>query len=323
MQLQNHTAYPARLLKLERDEAVQAVVIVKATYALAGAGQLRSDAAQLPILADRLETPFGWFHGEHFIRKEGVDLMVLGTVRRARPVTEVQVTAHLGAHSGALRVMGDRRWQTQGERELVPGAPRPFTEMPLSYARAYGGAAKFNEEDVVWPDNPVGVGHYLTREQALGHPLPNVEAARGPHIRRWEDQPIVAGWGPYPMFWGLRAREGVEVDAEAMRLKRLRARLNNNANPSLIAAAARPGDAVSLEGLRETPLRFSLPDETPHVHVQTGDQHALVQGAIDTVTIWADEERVSLTHRVHFTYPLRAEQKRFARLEMRPSGARS
>src|SRR5436190_866640 len=75
------------------------------------------------------------------------------------------------------------------EAPLVASAPEPFSELPLAYSRAYGGKAEFNFEPVAWPDNPDGIGYYLSRDQAMNQPLPNIEPGNGPFIRTWEDQP--------------------------------------------------------------------------------------------------------------------------------------
>jgi len=108
--------------------------------------------------------------------------------------------------------------------------------MPLAYARAYGGVTVHDYETATWPDNPIGQGYYLSSEAAEGQPLPNIEPAEGPQIRQWNDQPQVAGWGPYPCFWGMRAREGIELPEkpEAGAVGRIKARLNNQAHSSLI-----------------------------------------------------------------------------------------
>lgn len=39
--------------------------------------------------------------------------------------------------------------------------------------------------------------------------MPNIEPGDSPALERWEDAAPIAGRGPYPSFWGLRARTPV------------------------------------------------------------------------------------------------------------------
>jgi hypothetical protein len=326
MELVNHTPFPARLLSLEReDEQVQVTIFLKATYEQEAGGRLRAAEEQVPIVADKLETPFGIFHTDHYVRKEGADVCVLGSIRRSRPVTETVLALEVGAHRSELAVFGDRHWVSDG-RGLKPSLPLPFTEMPLSYSRAFGGKAEFNYEVVTWADNPEGQGYFFTQDQAEGKPLPNIELSQGPRVKAWSDQVPVAGWGPYPMFWGLRAREGIQVQgsSDALDLPRLRARLNNHAHPELILPALATGDEIGVTGMRDEPLRVSVPLEKAVVEARIGETTRRVTGEPDGVFLWVDAGRVTVTHRVHFTYVFRREEVRQAHLLMegRPAATR-
>jgi hypothetical protein len=226
----------------------------------------------------------------------------------------VFLTARVGRLASRLRVTGNRVWRENGApgRGLVPSEPEPFTEMPVAYTRAFGGKADFQGQLAAWPDNPDGVGYYLTRDQAVGRPLPNVEPADGPFLRTWEDRPPVAGWGPYPMFWGLRAREAVSVDAQAKVLKHVRPRVHNNAHPALIADKIEPGEIIQVEGLREAPLQFRVPRELAQVRVEVGERTSDVHARIDGVHVWADAGKVVVVQRVSFPYVVRPRELRQA-----------
>ena len=174
---------------------LRAAVIVKKTYALTTHGTLTPADDPMPIVPDQLITDFGHFHGELFFRKRGVDLCVLGTVRLDSPVARTQVRLEWKGGGHSLRVTGDRVWTRTRSGDLIPSAPAPFREMPLSYARAYGGVTEVDGEDVPWPDNPVGLGYYETAHLALGKPLPNVEPVNHPGSQDWRTRVPVAGWG--------------------------------------------------------------------------------------------------------------------------------
>ncbi|MEA2695827.1 MAG: hypothetical protein QOI66_98 [Myxococcales bacterium] len=295
---------------------VEATLVVKGTFEQDSDRRWRPIAEQIPILDDRLETPFGIFHGENFTRKDGVDLCVMGTVRPARPMRGTQVRIAVGAHRKALTVFGDRRWARAGS-QLVPSAPQDFVEMPLAYSRAYGGATVHDYENVVWPDNPVGRGYYLSEAAADGKPLPNVELADGPQVRAWSDQPTVAGWAPYPCFWGLRAREGVKPpDAiGAASIGQLKPRLNNNAHPELILPKLDDDTEIRIAGLQAVELVYQPPPFIFRLEVEVAAQIiAEPPATVDGVFIWTDLGRITLTARAHFNYSYNRGEIRKARL---------
>jgi hypothetical protein len=201
MQLVNETGAPALLQQADFGSAEHyVVVIVKATYERLEDGRLVPAEDPMPITGDPVETPFGIFHGDIFLRKLGADLAVLGSVWRARAATEVLVRVRCGAFRHTLRVVGDRVWRRSpgGGDTLDASAPAPFREMKLSYARAYGGIARADGLEAPFPDNPIGRGYYLSAQDAVNKPLPNIEEAHLPAPRSWQDPARPAGWGPYP-----------------------------------------------------------------------------------------------------------------------------
>ncbi|XXT18518.1 DUF2169 domain-containing protein [Sorangium sp. So ce429] len=292
-----------------------AVVIWKLTYDLPPADGWSLSSDPMPITGDLVETDFGVFHGDIFLRKVGVDLGVLGRVRLSRPVEQTTVTLHCGAFSHSLRVTGDRVWvPTQAKNGLVPSKPVPFTQMDLSYARAFGGMAQFEGMPVPFSDNPMGRGYHLDRDDAVGKLLPNIEAAVGAHIASWEDRPVPAGWGPYPMHWGLRARSAVAVDPALGAVADISPAVFNNAHPDLVLPEIQPGARVELVGVYDNKYTFSLPRLMGNVHVQVGDRAFDVPTSIDGVFIWLDAGRLVITQRANFRYVVRPEEVRIATL---------
>jgi hypothetical protein len=317
MDLANETPFAARILRVQRtEEEFQAVVVVKATFDADEAGRYAPAGEQVPIVGDRLETAFGVFHTDGYVRKDGVDVCVLGSLRLPRPTDRAEVKITVGSLRHELTVFGDRRWVPRGD-DLAPSDAEPFDEMPLAYTHAYGGTTEHDRETFVWPDNPVGRGFYLSEEKALGGLLPNVEARDAPFVRRWQDQPGVSGWAPYPLFWGLRAREGIDVSGipkDEVALPKIRPRLNNHAHPSLILPLLDPNTVIVLDGLRDRRLAFRLPHVRPVVEVRCGAQTYAAEGKLDGVFVWADVARVTVTHRAHFDYVFRKGEPRGARL---------
>jgi hypothetical protein len=290
-----------------------AVVIVKKTYALGAGGLLSTAGDPLPLVVDQMVTDYGYFHGELFFRKRGVDVCVLGTARFDAPVRTARLRLEVGpSWSHQIDLVGDRVWARDHRGDLVPTAPAPFQEMPLGYARAFGGVAQVNGDDVQWPDNPLGRGYYETPDAAVGQPLPNIEPAGTPAHRRWDTRVPVAGWGPYPMYWGLRGQRAVKVDATTGDIQEIAPELFNHAHPDLILDAVDAGATVRVTGLRGAPIAFSVPRERPRVEVRVGDAVSDTLGALDGVFLWADADRVVVTWRARFRYAVRPEELRGA-----------
>ncbi len=96
----------------------------------------------------------------------------------------------------SLEVLGDRRWQ-KTVIALGPTDPEPFTSMPITYDRAFGGPG--------FDKNPLGVGYKAAAGEDGAARLPNIEQ-KGQLIRSPSDTPDPAGFGPIPVTnkerWG-------------------------------------------------------------------------------------------------------------------------
>lgn len=321
VELDNQTPFVARLLRFRRDDTapVDGTLVVKATFQQDDRRRWVPADEQLPFADEPLETAFGIFHGDGFVKKDGVDVCVLGTVRPARALRATEVRLSVGSRSSTLLVYGDRRWTRAGHGPLVASSPELFTEMPLSYDRAYGGKTEYDYEQLVWPDNPVGRGYYLTEEAALGQPLPNIETAATPPVRRWSDQPGVAGWGPYPCFWGIRSREGVKPPErlEAGDFGKITPRLNNHAHPELIVPMLPEDAEITINGMQAEVLTYLVPRLSVRLEVAAaGAVIAQAEPRIDGVFVWTDQGLVTVTARAPFRYPYNKGEVRGARLEL-------
>ncbi|HRI70750.1 MAG TPA: DUF2169 domain-containing protein, partial [Polyangium sp.] len=110
--------------------------------------------------------------------------------RVPRPAASVRVK--VGSIDKTLYVIGNRTWRRDG----VPGDPEPFTEMPITYSRAFGGEG--------YPLNPVGVGLAKVKENGQDiHRMPNIEWP-GRLIQSKSDRPAPAGFGPFDVTWAQR-----------------------------------------------------------------------------------------------------------------------
>lgn len=317
MRLLNETGFPATLERADfgTDERF-AAVILKLTYKLLPGGGVDFSDAPMPLQGDPFETPFGTFHGDIFLRKLGADLCVLGRIYRTTPVTAVEVRLRCREIDSRIRVTGDRVWVEAVDGSLVPSAPQPFTEMELSYARAFGGTALAQGMAAPFGDNPVGRGYHLERETAVGAPLPNLEPAEGPFLTAWNDVVPPVGWGPYPMHWGLRARAAVTVDPELLAVGSISPSAFNNAHPSLVLAAIEAGDAITVEGVYDQPFSVVIPRVLGNVRVQVGDAVFDETTRIDGVQLWLDAGQMVVTQRANFRYTRRDDEVRVATLSL-------
>lgn len=315
MELQNDTPFAALPLRLElSDTDIQGVLVVKSSF-VRERDRWSPAAEQLPMVGAKLDTPFGIFHSDGFIHKQGVDVCVLGTVQCAKPTRSAELTLQVGTESRALRVYGDRRWR-RSATGLLASDPEPFEELPLSYTHAYGGTTEHDYETYVYPDNPLGRGYYLSERAAEGQLLPNIEEASGPRTTQWSDQTSVAGWGPYPQFWGLRARAGVVPPEDPTRqlLPRLLPSLNNNAHPALVFAGVSEHEPLVIRGMRPEERVVHLPKLRLTCALEVGTTRVSSEGRLDGVFYWLDQERLTLTHRLHYRYEYRKEERRRAHL---------
>jgi hypothetical protein len=313
MELQNESPFRARLISGQRSPAddVHCAALVKQTFAVHTDGRTSIAAEQLPVGSSPIETPFGTVPGDEFLRREGVDVCVLGTVRPTAPCERVVVSLRVGALVRRLRVSGERRWYSDG-RALQPTAPVPFTAIPLTYAHAYGGTVEWSGVEVPYAANPKGIGFYLSHEQALGNRLPNIEYAEAPELARWEERLAPAGWAPYPVGWALASPNTIRLSPSKKAIAGVLPRLYNAAHPDLIfrTGQAAAGTRVHLEGMTSDPFGFEVPS-APRVDLDIGGRCTVVEAELDGLLLFPDARRAAVTWRARFRYPFaRGEGRR-------------
>lgn len=209
-QLDNHTPYAADNTWIrDADGAEIWIVAVKASYELLPGGHLRLAARQLPlhhgtVLHEDGVSPI--FETDLGPPKPATDVWVHGHAwsQSGKPVTQLGVGFAVGPIQRALLVHGDR----VAERGLLgerPGPAQPFTRMPLTWARAFGGDG---------PDcasgNPVGCGIHVDADGLRR--LPNLEHPLRPHTEPRQRHPAM-GVGPVPRHWPGRTRYAGSYDA--------------------------------------------------------------------------------------------------------------
>ena len=114
-----------------------------------------------------------------------------------------QVSVAVGNVRKTLDVFGDRQWRTSGGAAVGVGDPKPFTEMPLTWERAFGGAGD--------PRNPKGMGMPPAAPGVAPIPLPNVQY-HGQLMGSPQDRPEPASFLPWDVMHPVRQKKAGTYD---------------------------------------------------------------------------------------------------------------
>lgn len=223
MHLSNATPLPAKVLANPETEGEHGigVVMAKATFRFEESGRVELDSqTPFPLFVEDQPTELGVLPADPIGRRgERFEVMLLGCAhaRDGRPVTGMQVALSVGAERRELTVFGDRAWHREPRGGARIGPAAPFTLMPLTYERAFGGSFPVHLDrdtvlDVFDPINKRGRGFDAELwadgvAKMLGVPegfpvlpgyqrqLPNLENPAA-LIRHWQDTPEPACWAP-------------------------------------------------------------------------------------------------------------------------------
>ncbi|HXJ18754.1 MAG TPA: DUF2169 domain-containing protein [Polyangia bacterium] len=320
MKLVNATPHQAALLRTDVGAGdVLGVAIVKSTFDFDDRGATAPAAEPMPLVKQFLETPFGFFHDEHFFKKQGVDLCVLGHVRRSKPVYEARVRMTWGPRRWELLVLGDRRWQrNHGTQQLVPSRPAAFTEIPLGYSHAFGGEVKVGELAYAYPGNPKGRGFYRTLQEAENQPVHNIDDPRQAPATWRPAELRPAGWGPYANFWALRGAAAIVQDPKTHQIVNVQPSLFNHAHPDLILDRVEAGQEITIEGMQEGTIRLAVPAPPTRLDLSVGAESRELEAPIDGIFLWTDSRKLVVTQRARFRYPIRAHELRTVHVQATP-----
>lgn len=293
------------------------VVVIKGTFVLPKPGeQVRLADAQLPlIMADTFSGEPGFSAPLHEIdfapRKRACDVLLAGSAHapEGRQATRMRAGLRVGAMEKIFDVVGPRVWQA-GLTGITASAPQPFTQMPVSYDLAFGGADRHGsdegEHDAYLP-NPVGRGwhKHLRNEWVDGSPLPNLEEPGQPVTApNGAYRPVALG--PLGRGWASRARfAGTYDDAWLADVfpflpRNFDERYYQAAPADQQIALPRGPIEIALSGFRpDGARRFQLPFfEAPvNVFPKRGNREDLT-ATLDTIVFEPDEERFTMSWRV-------------------------
>ncbi len=321
MELKNHTRYPAILVRTGIDEHnMAAAVVVRTTYDLsADDTSSLSDEQIWQVSAPPWEGPQGPMESDEILYRGGVDLFIFGFARPpvGRRVRHMELGIRVGSNfERRFAVFGRRIWERSGN-QLRAGKPEPIVQISLGPESAFGGKDLWDELPIPYPQNPVGIGYYLTAESAEGSPLPFLECPEHPIIN-WDDKPEPVWLTPCPFSAGPRLENGYDFDPRTGEITRLKPELFNAAHPRMIVPQVHPGDEIVIAGVQESGLfRFRVPDLKLETNFQFDSEIFSRLLKVDQIGIEVEKRRVFITWRYHCRYPYYPLQKRSCELRVK------
>ena len=310
LQIKNATPFTASLMLLPDADGIDTVyTVVKATFALGSRLTLADE--QLPVVladqhyADPASSSIK-IASDVCLGKRQTDVLVVGSACAPadQPVWTMDVSVSVGSARKTVRVFGDRVWDS-GSGVATIAYLTPFTRMPLTWERAYGGADETPRGPARHPRNPVGTGYRArggTRPVA-GTALPNVEDPAS-LISAPSDAPAPIGFACIAPTWEPRRLYAGTYDDvwQAERApylpKDFDARFFELAPPGLGNGQLQGGETVELRGLTPSGfLQFALPIIGIRAAYRLERSTVERSGVLDTVIIEPDAGRLIMIWR--------------------------
>lgn len=342
MDLINTTGVVAELLvSLEptQPEARLGCMMAKATFEVARDGTVVLDAdAPVALLKEDTETPLGILPNDLPMRRGPefeVWMLAAAYAPSGTPVTEATVTLSVANRAASLRVVGDRQWWP-GPGGAVLSAAAPFSRMPLTWERAFGGAAEVwlderSVTQVAHPLNPRGRGFDPSRDvQALGGAVyaapgyprtdyvrlaPNVEDPSRP-VRTATDAPDPSCFAPPPVDCAIGMRRLGEVfllpDEQRPHLSEV---AGLRALAPWVFDTAPLGHAVRVRGCRpDGDFEFVIPTSVPVMDYVLGERSGSRPLVPQAMMVLPEERRFYVVYRHFFMMRADEGQERSVRL---------
>ena len=261
--------------------------------------------------------------------KPSTDVVVTGCVcaPKGKQAYHLDCEVSVGPLRKVVRVYGDRSARLKAFGGVAISDPKPFSQMPLGYKKAYGGQClKKNGTIVSFFPNPIGVGFAIKggiSEDAEELAVPNLEDPAFPvttdnllvsKFEEWVNAPTPAslGWtrrnfyprytfmGVLPEFLDVALKNREEMSKKYPELakteiKKMDFRAYQGASDGLWGKQLLGGEKVKLVYLdpKYPTLEFELPTERPTMTMNIGDGDVELEPALQTVVI--DKEKNILT----------------------------
>jgi hypothetical protein len=322
------------------------MVVAKATYTWDPSGQLSLETQEPQDLREGdEESDCGLLPRDSMPVVDGLfEVFLCGKARPqgGEPSTRVEVGLTVGDVTRSLVVTGDRRWVPESEGDLSSAAtlsaPQPFTEMPLTWERSFGGTVwvEIDEEAFMMaadPDNPVGRGMDPT-DAALalgdqfqspeGYPrvtqprlAPNVEKAEC-LVSDSEGRGVPVAWTAVPMNCAAQSLRSVKVDypedVQPVRPE-FQDAANLRAHPDWVIDVPRAAAPLMIDGVAaEGPLSLNLPELRVYADYAFGQRAGTTELAPAMLVLEPERRLLTITFKKTFNFPWEEELNRSMRL---------
>jgi hypothetical protein len=300
----------------------------------------------MPLLPADVETPVGVLPSDATeYAHHGIEVIVNGAAYApgGQPVPEMNVSLTIGSDVHEAAVTGDRVWARRGA-DATPSDPIPFTRMPLTYERAFGGTSEvwFDEHTAVpvpYAANPRGRG-FDPEPMALAtarewcapagfprfdpaRPLPNLE---GVHERvvRWEDAPRPWCWSTRPSdvlgpvsVPSVDATQPQDPNAIPPLPNEVSIALAMRCHPSLLQRESLAGKPITLRGM--TPdgvMGFYAPTGGVVIDYEIDGRRGTQPLRLRRVVVLPEERRIALTYELVFRFAFGEDGERSVRVRV-------
>lgn len=319
MELVNETKFAAGWTSgFARDGRELLIVAVKGTFTFDEADEETRVAEEQAAL-----TEFDTFTGEPGLsavltevdyahHKPACDVLLNGSAHapQERPSPKVTVSLQVGDMKKSFDVVGDREWDAAGFLGYRVTPSKPFTRMPITYDRAFGGADKDPADPAkvaTYGKNPVGVGYYpvANEKDLVGRALPNTEESGRPATaRNGSYEPMSFG----PLGRNFASRYPLAGTYDQAWLDSKAPFWPDNFDYAYFQATPRDQQIPYPHGGEEVVLRNLTPRghaawrlpavSMPFAIVRRNKEPEVRDGVVDTLAIESDAGRFSMTWRM-------------------------
>ncbi|MBN1980865.1 MAG: DUF2169 domain-containing protein [Chitinivibrionales bacterium] len=323
-------------------------VLVKRTYTLIDGGKsIRSPQDRQLSAADvyyeKKMTSSVQFESDFVPFKLKTDIVVNGTAYapNRKAVEALKASVSVGTIRKEILVIGDRTCHYGSFTGATFSQPKPFTEMPIRYERAYGGVDTVSNPGLPlhYPRNPAGKGFLIkdSRQTLEGLQLPNIEDPLQPlrpdrlcadRYESWPNMPKPQGFGWTAKSWQPRCAAAGTMPGDIKHEEAIRhsyaAGMNKNesavfektrlpvmdfsffngASTGLSVPYLKGDEEISLVNLTpSSTFTTGLPGQAPAIRIDIGDGPVEVTAVLQTLLIRMDEHEFDLVWRGAVEYP--------------------
>jgi len=315
MELTNTTSFHAKMLCGSTGETeMLCIIALKVTYALEQGWLVPVAQNQAwPVFDKPYQFEGVTLPAELDFRGRSIDFIVFGRAFsvNGKPTPRMRVAVSSGRLRHEIEVIGNRVW-VKAKKGLVISEPQPFPEMPLTNDRAFGGRAKLSGMEMVHSINPEGRGLYLSEDEAVGRPLPNLERADA-LIRDWNDQPRPACL--FKPIGSLELMGAQDPDPEKIASAAIEGAVKHTV-PELSASREDLGSDLRLTGFSTNgDLLFPMPALSgPSAHASVGARRSCLPSVLSRVVVLTRDQILVATYLTMFRYLMHPLEKRHVEL---------